>query len=127
MCCRPPSWASTPSKPARNCWKALLIQLGHDYPRTHNLGALQDLVELHDQALPTLGLPLHRLNDYAVPYRYDDLPPGFQVDVVELRRTVDALRAHVEGRLQALVAPVPEEPVQDAGRQPESRGHGPPL
>ena len=104
--------------------KALLIQLGHDYPRTHNLGALEELVELHDQALPPLALPLYRLNDYAVPYRYDDLPPGFQVDVVELRRTVDALRVHVEGRLQALVAPAAGESIQDAGHPPESRGQG---
>ena len=107
--------------------KALLIQLGQDYPRTHNLGALEELVALHDQVLAPLALPLYRLNDYAVPYRYDDLPPGFQVDVVELRRTVDALRAHVEGRLQALAALAAAESIQDAGHPPESRGQGPSL
>jgi predicted component of type VI protein secretion system len=104
--------------------KALLIQLGHDYPRTYNLGALEELVELRDQTLPPLALPLYRLNDYAVPYRYDDLPLGFQVDVVALRRTVDALRVHVEGRLQALAAPAAGESIQDAGHRPESRGQG---
>lgn len=84
--------------------KALLTELGHDYPRTHNLGALGELVEMHDQPLPVLVLPLSRLNDYAVPYRYDELPPGFEVDAAELRQTVDGLRAHVEGRLRAMDA-----------------------
>jgi len=104
--------------------KALLIQLGQDYPRTHNLGALEELVDLHDQALPALALPLYRLNDHAVPYRYDALPPGFQVDVVELRRTVDALRVHVEGRLQTLDGPAAGESLQNPDHPPESRGRG---
>ena len=43
---------------------------------------------------PENAWPLPRLNDYAVPYRYDELPPGLEVDVAALRQTVDELHAH---------------------------------
>jgi hypothetical protein len=82
--------------------KALLTEVGCEYPRTHNLVVLEQLVARQDQPLPALPLRLPLLNEYAVPYRYDDLPPGFQVDVAELRRTIDALRAYVAGRLRVL-------------------------
>ena len=104
--------------------KALLTEAGCEYPRTHNLAVLAQLAERHDQALPALVLPLPRLNDYAVPYRYDELPPGLEVDVAALRQTVDELRAHVEGRLQALAAPAAGASIRDAGDPPESRGQG---
>jgi hypothetical protein len=68
---------------------------------------------------------LPRLNDYAVPYRYDELPPDLEVNVAVLRQTVDALRAHVEGRLRALAASAAERAAQDVSRQPDSRDQGP--
>jgi hypothetical protein len=35
--------------------KALLTEAGCEYPRTHNLAVLEQLVELDDQPLPALG------------------------------------------------------------------------
>ena len=105
--------------------KALLTEAGCEYPRTHNLAVLKQLAERHDQALPALALPLARLNDYAVPYRYDELPPGLEVDVAALRQTVDELRAHVEGRLRALAASAAERAAQDVSRQLDSGDQGP--
>jgi HEPN domain-containing protein len=102
--------------------KALLTERGCEYPRTHDLAVLEQLLERHDGPLPALAVSLPLLTDYAVPYRYDDLPPGFQVDAVELRKTVDGLRAHVEGRLQALLTARQQQPVQDAGPKPKRPG-----
>jgi len=44
-----------------------------------------------------------------------------------LHQTVDELRAHVEGRLRALVASAAERAAQEAGRQPDRGDPGPSL
>ena len=82
--------------------KALLHERLVDFPFTHNLVLLAELVARHDETLPNLPLELASLNEFAVTFRYEGWPESRPpVDPVTLRETVDALRAHVQTRLNA--------------------------
>jgi HEPN domain-containing protein len=54
--------------------KALLTQLGVPYEFTHSLSRLLVLLESQGEYLPSTALTLGDLNDFAVEYRYSDLP-----------------------------------------------------
>jgi HEPN domain-containing protein len=54
--------------------KALLAHGGHDYPRSHNIGLLLDLLESHGIPLPVRFEDVQALTPFGTVYRYDDLP-----------------------------------------------------
>jgi HEPN domain-containing protein len=54
--------------------KALLALHGHDYPRSHNIGLLLDLLASHDIPLPERFEALQTLTPFGTVFRYDDLP-----------------------------------------------------
>lgn len=59
---------------AEKLLKALLATGGHDYPRSHDLGLLLDLVASVGLQLPEELLAVEALTLFASVYRYDDLP-----------------------------------------------------
>jgi len=54
--------------------KALLALNGHDYPRSHNIGLLLDLLASHGIPLPERFEALQTLTPFGTVFRYDDLP-----------------------------------------------------
>jgi len=54
--------------------KALLAVAGCDYPRTHNIGLLLDLLNSQGLALPSNADALAALTPFGTVFRYDDLP-----------------------------------------------------
>lgn len=52
--------------------KALLALGGHDYPRTHDLGLLLDLLDSVDVRIPESLLTVENLTPFATVFRYDD-------------------------------------------------------
>ena len=54
--------------------KALLAHGGHEYPRSHNIGLLLDLLESHGIPLPVRFEDVQELTPFGTVYRYDDLP-----------------------------------------------------
>lgn len=77
--------------------KAWLSLLGRSYPRTHDLGALLELLGGPRERVPSEAWELVELTDFAVQLRYesfeyDDEP----LDRAAVVRQVAALLAHVE-------------------------------
>jgi HEPN domain-containing protein len=54
--------------------KALLALHGHDYPRSHNIGLLLDLLESHGISMPGNFEDVQALTPFGTVYRYDHLP-----------------------------------------------------
>ena len=54
--------------------KALLAHGGHEYPRSHNIGLLLDLLETHGISMPGSFEDVQALTPFGTVYRYDDLP-----------------------------------------------------
>jgi len=54
--------------------KALLALHRHDYPRSHNIGLLLDLLASHGIPLPERFEALQSLTPFSTVFRYDDLP-----------------------------------------------------
>ena len=53
--------------------KALLALEGHEYPRTHDLGLLLDLLSSLDVRIPEALLTVEILTPFATVFRYDEL------------------------------------------------------
>jgi HEPN domain-containing protein len=70
---------------AEKLLKAVLSEHGIDFPRTHNLRHLMDLLADHDQPVPAELADLDTLTPFCTLLRYDDLGPS-----VRLQRTVVA-------------------------------------
>lgn len=78
--------------------KALLLEYGTRFPKTHNLIDLLDLGLRHDSALESWRNTLILLNPYGVQFRY----PGESAVKDEARAVVKALvpfRSYIRGRL----------------------------
>lgn len=54
--------------------KSLLALHGHDYPRSHNIGLLLDLLSSHGMPLPERFEAVQTLTPFGTVFRYDDLP-----------------------------------------------------
>jgi HEPN domain-containing protein len=59
---------------AEKAIKALLALAGCDYPRSHNIGLLLDLLNSRGIALPGNSDALAALTPFCTVFRYDDLP-----------------------------------------------------
>jgi HEPN domain-containing protein len=80
--------------------KAFLVLHQTDFPKTHNLGELLDLVASIDPALAESPRELTTLNPYGVEYRYpSDFPEMMQDDAVAAFQLAEAAWDAVMPRL----------------------------
>ncbi len=81
--------------------KALLALGGHDYPRTHDLGLLLDLLDSVDVRIPESLLTVENLTPFATVFRYDDLPLEASINRQEWLSLLLALEEFVSGAIAA--------------------------
>jgi HEPN domain-containing protein len=82
--------------------KALLSQLGIEYPRTHDLESLLIMVQSAGETLPTTPIPFPQIQGFAVVHRYDDIPEYAVLDRTQALETLRILRKHVTERITIL-------------------------
>ncbi len=81
--------------------KALLALGGHDYPRTHDLGVLLDLLAAVDVLIPNALLTVENLTPFGTVFRYDDLPLDVSIDRQEWLPLLLTLEEFVGGAIAA--------------------------
>jgi hypothetical protein len=81
--------------------KALLALHGHDYPRSHNIGLLLDLLSSQGIALPGEVEALEALTPFGTVFRYDDLPFDDAPDRHSWPPLLHRLLAEVQGSMDA--------------------------
>jgi HEPN domain-containing protein len=86
---------------AEKLLKALLAQGGHNYPRSHNIGLLLDLLEDHGRPLPEHFQAVEALTPFGTVFRYDDLPLEDSPDRRTWPPLIAALFLYVEGVINA--------------------------
>lgn len=86
---------------AEKLLKALLAHGGHDYPRSHNIGLLLDLLDGHGLRLPEPLQAVEALTVFGTVFRYDDLPLEVAVDRQSWPPLIAALFTFVNGILSA--------------------------
>ena len=84
---------------AEKLLKAWLSDLGVNYPKTHNLQTLVELLEDQGAALPDELAEIDRLTPYATIFRYEDPPQAVDFDRQAARALVRAIRTFVEAQL----------------------------
>ena len=85
---------------AEKLLKARLVDLDVNYPKTHNLQTLVELLEYHRRNLPEGLADLDLLTPYATIYRYEDPPRVEALDRHTAREFIRQLRAWVESDLE---------------------------
>jgi HEPN domain-containing protein len=86
---------------AEKLLKALLCARSVDYPRTHSLGVLVELLGTAGETLPGVVGDLNRLTPFGTTFRYDEGFSGLSFDRSDWLATIQSLRAFVEARLNA--------------------------
>jgi len=86
---------------AEKLLKALLCVRGVDYPRTHSLGVLVELLGTAGETLPGVVGDLNRLTPFGTTFRYDEGFSGASFDRSEWLTTIRTLREFVESRMNA--------------------------
>jgi HEPN domain-containing protein len=81
--------------------KALLALQGHDYPRSHNIGLLLDLLASHGMSLPERFEALESLTPFGTVFRYDDLPMEDTPDRRSWPPLLHGLEAYVTAAIEA--------------------------
>jgi HEPN domain-containing protein len=81
--------------------KALLALHGHDYPRSHNIGLLLDLLASHGIALPDRFEAVQTLTPFGTVFRYDDLPLEDTPDRRSWPPLLHELQAYVTAAIKA--------------------------
>ena len=79
--------------------KARLVDMGVNYPKTHNLQTLVELLEDQRRQLPADLADLDLLTPYATIYRYEGPPQAGDFDRKAAREFIRPLRAWVEAEL----------------------------
>jgi HEPN domain-containing protein len=82
--------------------KALLAELGIDYPKTHDLNRLRDQLESIGEQLPALTLDFAEFTPFATVWRYDEPPAEVVLDRAKVIETVRVLREFVCARVAEL-------------------------
>lgn len=82
--------------------KALLAELGLDYPKTHDLNRLRVQLEACGETLPMLPLDISEFTPFATVWRYDDPPEEVVLDRAKAIETVRALRKFIIHRMTQL-------------------------
>ncbi len=85
---------------AEKMLKALLSDLGVRFRKTHEIGALSDLLADAAYRLPDELASLDALTPFGVFYRYEDYEGEEPLDRVAARKMLRSLRVWVEQRLQ---------------------------
>jgi HEPN domain-containing protein len=85
--------------------KALLAQLGTNFPKTHDLNLLEKQLTGLGEILPPFLVRLSQITPFATIWRYDEPPPGVMLDRPETIETVRILREFVHRRVMELDAP----------------------
>ena len=80
--------------------KAWLCHLGIDYPKTHNLALLIDLLEHNGHSLPDSLSDIDSLTPFATVFRYDALPLSEELDRSALLNQVETTRLFVQKQLE---------------------------
>ncbi|MBI4664493.1 MAG: HEPN domain-containing protein [Verrucomicrobia bacterium] len=80
--------------------KARLVELGVNYPKTHNLQTLIELLEDRGKSLPPELSDLDLLTPYATIYRYEDPSSAVNFDRKAAREFIRRLRHWVEAELK---------------------------
>lgn len=75
--------------------KAWLFAVGVEAPKTHSFKKLVTLLELEGCLVPTVSVPIARFSDFAVQYRYYDLPEEGAPDLPAMRTAVREFRESV--------------------------------
>jgi HEPN domain-containing protein len=86
---------------AEKAIKALLALAGCDYPRSHNIGLLLDLLNSQRIALPGNDDGLVALTPFGTVFRYDDLPFEDVPDRHSWTPLLHSLLAEVQGLIDA--------------------------
>ncbi|MHC4799103.1 MAG: HEPN domain-containing protein [Planctomycetota bacterium] len=81
---------------AEKILKALLSHLGIDFPRTHNLRYLMDLLADAGHPVPSEINDLDNLTPFGTLFRYEDIPSQTKLDREKARNMIRTLRTHVE-------------------------------
>ena len=82
--------------------KARLASLAVNYPKTHNLQTLVELLEAQGKPLPAELADLDLLTPFATIYRYEDPPEAGNFDRGTARDVIRRLRAWVEAELKQI-------------------------
>ena len=85
---------------AEKLLKALLSDLGVAFRKTHELGALMELLARSGEPLPGEFENLDVLTPFGAVYRYDDYDVEAPLDRRQARALLRSLRAWVEDRLR---------------------------
>jgi len=85
--------------------KVLLAHGGHDYPRSHNIGLLLDLLESHGTRLPERFEDVQALTPFGTVYRYDNLPLDDTPDRNSWPSLLHALHTYVESVIDPIRLP----------------------
>ena len=85
---------------AEKMLKALLSDLGAEYHKTHEPGALMDTLARSGAPLPGEFENLDVLTPFGAVYRYDDYDGTQSLNRTETRALLRSLRAWVEDRLR---------------------------
>ena len=80
--------------------KAWLFALGVEPPKTHSFTKLITLLELEGCVIPYVSVPLERFSDFAVQWRYEDLPEEASPDLPAMRIPVRELREAILPEIQ---------------------------
>jgi len=83
---------------AEKLLKAMLSKLGVNFPRTHNLRLLMDLLTDAGHPLPTNLSGIDTLTPYGTLFRYEDIPAEVELDREALFNLIHLLHDFVENR-----------------------------
>lgn len=85
---------------AEKLLKALLAEQNVDYPRTHNLARILELVEDAGYEVPVATDELIRLTPFAVTFRYEDEEESGEFVPLQAGALIEQLRQWVKGELE---------------------------
>ncbi len=80
-------------------FKAWLFAIGVEAPKTHSFKKLVTLLELKECVVPKVSVPIEMFSDFAVQYRYYDLPEEGSPDLPAMRKAVRELREYIAERI----------------------------
>ncbi len=74
---------------AEKALKAVLVEIGVDFPKTHDLGLLADLIRNNGTSVAEILPLLKEINPYSIAPRY----PGFETESSELPLLMDSAQS----------------------------------
>lgn len=84
--------------------KAWLFALGVEAPKVHSFKKLVTLLELKGCNVPKVSVPIGRFSDFAVQWRYEDIPEEAAPDLPAMRVAVREFREAVTLEIKKALA-----------------------